>query len=133
VSVDEVHEGRLDVRTDQDRRVLAGVLEQLLRVHHDRSDLLDVHDELGELGAGRGLRRTLGHERGGRAAGVDRVLLATADDTVDTGERHDGGLATDRVLKSGTVVLGDEVAAGSVSSLEKRDSIGHIDQLLFWM
>jgi hypothetical protein len=56
VRVDPVRERRPDVVVDEDGRVLDGVLDQLLRVHHDRGALDHVEGHLRVLGAGRGLR-----------------------------------------------------------------------------
>jgi hypothetical protein len=124
--VDEVRERRPDVLVDEERRVLLGVLEQLLRVHHDRGDLLDVDRDLRVLGAGRGLVGGLVHERGGRAADVLGELDGAGPDASRLGERGDGGLPVDAALECAlNELVGGEVAAGRVRSREQRDCVGH--------
>jgi hypothetical protein len=89
VRVDQVVERADDVGVDQDRRILASVVEEFLREHDDRRDLLHVHRDLAVLSARRGLRCRLVHERGGRPARVHRVRGRRCR-TAETQQRHQG-------------------------------------------
>ena len=88
VGVDVVGERGPDVLVDQDRRVVLGVLDQLLGVHDDRRGLDDVEGDFGVLGAGRRLVGTFRHGRDGRTADVLGELFALAADTADAEAGH---------------------------------------------